>query len=392
MAKKKVMRVDESGGVHAMWAPSAAHRWLNCPASVVESEGMEQGTSSPAALEGTRVHKLGEDVLNGETQLEDLLEDQAYDAVELYVNEAEERFDNFDSDTTEYGVEDTLDLMMLIPEGSPNHWTMFGSADFWAYDPEGFSTPVIIDYKNGRSLVETADNPQLKLYAYGLMMKVDKPIMGVRVGIVQPNAAHIDGPVRYVDIPMREIKEIGLAARYALTNTHIKKAGDWCHFCPLVGNCRVKLALSQNVATSEFSKEVFAPTAVGDLTDKQITFILQNASGVVKFLDSVKAHAMVKMKTKPIKGLKLVRNPGRGMWKSDQEFANMVGALEIKDAFNLKPKGIGEIKKQLKELYEDSPEDLIAQYVTKSVGGFSVAAESDGRAEIVSAAAEFDDN
>ena len=51
---------------HARLSPSAASRWISCPASVRLLEGLEQAPSSPYAAEGTKAHALAELRLAGE--------------------------------------------------------------------------------------------------------------------------------------------------------------------------------------------------------------------------------------------------------------------------------------------------------------------------------------
>ena len=51
---------------HAILSPSAAARWLKCPASVAMTATMPEETS-PYALEGSIAHAVAESVLTGET-------------------------------------------------------------------------------------------------------------------------------------------------------------------------------------------------------------------------------------------------------------------------------------------------------------------------------------
>ena len=50
---------------HAILSPSAAARWLNCPASVAMTASMPEETST-YALEGSIAHAVAESVLTGE--------------------------------------------------------------------------------------------------------------------------------------------------------------------------------------------------------------------------------------------------------------------------------------------------------------------------------------
>lgn len=44
---------------HALFGPSSAHRWLECPGSVLLEQGMPD-TASESAAEGTLAHELAE--------------------------------------------------------------------------------------------------------------------------------------------------------------------------------------------------------------------------------------------------------------------------------------------------------------------------------------------
>ena len=50
---------------HAILSPSAAARWLKCPASVAMTASMPEETS-PYALEGSIAHAVAESVVTGE--------------------------------------------------------------------------------------------------------------------------------------------------------------------------------------------------------------------------------------------------------------------------------------------------------------------------------------
>jgi len=394
-AVRKVERVDESGGVHAMWSPSSANRWLNCPASVIESENLPQSKSSAAAIEGTLAHSYGEKVLLGDIELADIPDDEMRAGVEIYTEAVEAMYEEY-GDSVGFEVEGKIDLNHLIPGTVPQHWSCFGSADFLCFHTEDTQIPTVVDFKYGRRLVEVEKNKQMLLYAKGVIddlgIKSD-----VRLVIIQPRAAHKDGPVREWIAPAREVNEIGVSVTHVMSEANkkiIKKAGDWCTFCPLASGCDTKAQQIQSLAGAEFADEEFAPMVPSTMTNKQIALVIEHADSIRNWLGEVEAAAKLKLnKGKKIKGLKLVQSSGRRAWKDDKSFARLVKDLDLPhdEVYTQKPCGIGDMTAVLKTYYDEKPADLIAEYIVNNPGGVKVVSEDDGRIEYNPAKSEFAD-
>lgn len=355
--------------------------------------------TNPAAAEGTVAHKWCEKVLLGEAELDDVEDDTMRAGVEVYTTYAEEVFEKYHDPG--YEVEGKVELGHLIPGGSPPYWSCFGSADFFIYEnamakdmPEGmkYQIPEVIDFKYGRHAVEIVDNTQLMLYANGLAEDIGHR-GSVKITVVQPRAAHADGPVRSHIVTGKELRDLVIRARSVLSKAHkaIKVAGDHCFYCQLATDCEVKNKQIQKTASMEFAEDVFKPISKDAMSDEQIALIVKNHKAITKWMEGVVAAANVRSRGgKPIDGTKLVRNPGRNAWTDDATFAKMAIDLDIVDeAYKTAPKGIGDIKAILKEHYDNNPDDLIAEYVTKSEGSVSLVSDDDGRLEYNSAALDF---
>jgi hypothetical protein len=137
-------------------------------------------------------------------------------------------------------VEQGFDLSFIHPG-------MFGTNDSSVFVPGRELT--VIDYKHGSGkVVEVEDNPQLLYYALGALRELcwerneggwNERLMPetVRIVIVQPRAAHPNGPVREwvvtADYIIHEFAEALREAAIATTRHNAeRKAGEWCHFCP----------------------------------------------------------------------------------------------------------------------------------------------------------------
>jgi len=391
---KKVERIDESGGVHAMWSPSAASRWLECPKSVIESQAMVSPPSSGAALEGTKAHKFCERVLLDDLKLEEIEDDTMRAGVEMYTDYVESIFETYDDPG--YEVEGRVNLETLIPGSSPPYWSCFGSADFFIYDEGAAQIPEVIDFKYGRHTVEVKDNLQLMLYAFGLAEDIGYRGK-VKLTIVQPRAHHQDGPIRSWTVTGKQLTDLCLRARRVLTNAHNmeKKAGDHCHYCQLASRCETKFQEVRTMAADEFGKEEFSPPMSESMTDKQISLIVKHHKAMIKWIEGVVLSAASRVRGgEKIKGTKLIRNSGRNGWTDEAAFKRMCKDLEISkaDAYKLTPQGMGVIKKLLKEMYDNNPDDLIDEYISKSEGSISLVSADDARIEYNPAASEFADN
>ncbi len=391
---KKVERVDESGGVHAMWSPSSSERWLACPKSVIESQAVVSPPSSGAAAEGTKAHKYCERYLLDDFDLDEIEDDTMRAGVETYVEYIEEIFEKYGDPG--YEVEGRVVLDQLIPGNSPEYWSCFGSADFFIYDEENKVMPEVVDFKYGRHPVEVDNNKQLMMYALGLVEDIGHTGK-VKITIVQPRARHANGPVRSCIVTGKQLRDLKVQARRVLSNAHTmpKKAGGHCHYCPIASTCEVKFQEVRTMAAVEFSKDVFMPRTTESMTDKQIAQIVKHHKDMIKWIEGVVLDAASRVRSgKKLKGTKLIRNSGRNSWTDDKAFTNMCKDLEIpkSDAYKTVPKGMGDIKKLLKEMYDNPPDELIADYVTKSEGSISLVAADDARLEYNPAKSEFADN
>ncbi len=398
---KEIVHVDENGMRHSMWSPSAAKRWIRCPASVLESQDKKKKPPGKAALEGSKAHKHGELILLGEEELGDIEDPEMREGVQCYVDAVERIHGEYSNPG--YEVESELDLSHVLPKSAPEEWTCFGNADCVIWCEDNNEPPTVIDFKYGRMLVEACDNPQLMLYAHSLVTWLGYDGPHVRVVIVQPRAAHKDGPVRECVVSLKQLEAKAKDAMKAIHNAATeeqprKECGEWCDWCPVASRCDVAKQMAQNVAMVEFDDmdKGFEPIAFDQMTDYQILQVVKYRKTIENWMAEVCEEAKQRALGGDIPhGMKLARNSGRSAWTSPEDYDRMVEDLDMSEVeegmYVEKPKSISDVKKIISEYYDDPPDDLLADYITKSEGAIVLVPETDGRIEYNPASSEFDD-
>lgn len=147
--------------MHALFSPSSAHRWMNCPASLA-LESVEPGSTSKYAEEGTRAHEYAAAELTNPADA--LLVDAVYtpdmrDYVDQYVKGVREA-----AGGNHLLVEQRIDFSRWV-----NMPEQFGTADAIVIDDRQ-SELQIHDLKYGMGVaVDAEHNPQLMIYGLGAM-------------------------------------------------------------------------------------------------------------------------------------------------------------------------------------------------------------------------------
>lgn len=377
--------------VHARLSASGSAKWLNCPGSVsLESEFPDK--SSPEANEGTVAHALGELKINyalgdvtrnqfirrcnklaRENNCEELPADmQEYtDSYCNYVMEVYHKHKSRSGDTT-IAVEKKLDFFNYVPDG-------FGTGDCVIVS-DGILD--IIDLKYGKGvLVESDDNPQLKLYALGALEEYDYlyGIKEVHCTIYQPRKDNISVSV----ISVKDLREWGESivrprAKLALNENSECIAGKYCdsHFCKARAVCRAYNAKRQELAKYDFA-------APAKLSVEEIADILEIAPQISKWCDLVQAYALDRVIHNGVKfpGFKLVEGTSR---RKIVDAANAEKTL-LENGYTedeiIKKSLIG-LKDMEKLVGKELLTELIGKYIVKPVGAPCLVPETDKRPEL----------
>lgn len=230
---------------HSSITPSAATRWMMCAASVPMSVDAKRD-SSEASAAGTLTHRMAEfglrneqapDSWLGETELVDGFEitvtERHVEAANVYIEYILQRHKDMGGELL---IEKRVGAKEIHPE-------LYGTADAVLINDD---TLVVVDLKTGRYAVDVEDNPQLKIYALGVLETFGTAKhKKIETVIVQPTAWHRDGAIRsahydpagLVDWAFGVLKPAALAC---FEPDPQPVAGDWCRFCPAKPVCPMK--------------------------------------------------------------------------------------------------------------------------------------------------------
>lgn len=214
--------------MHAMLAPSSAHMWANCPASLYLQGDKKAGL---AAQEGRKAHELAHHMLTG----------IYWDILEYPLEMVEY--------VTEY-----VNFVTSVPAATKHYEQRvnifdrcFGTADVVACS---WNKLHVIDLKYGKNIpIDICNNEQLLLYAWGayktlwdgqeIASKTDDPHL-VRISIYQPRTK--DQLIKSQTLKFSElvyfINQIKPKAKLALNGSDKRNSGDWCIFCKQKFVCR----------------------------------------------------------------------------------------------------------------------------------------------------------
>lgn len=346
-------------GLHSQKSPSGAKRWHNCPGSIPMNESLPaemRSTSGYASKLGTVSHFLLETCLAErvppKTYLDRLLQIKDAETEEEHVvmlklgaklpRKNDERnntfvvdldmvanvdlgFDFVERRSIELGVPLRKPYLLLesrtnpVPDREDTSGTADVTIDAW---PTMLS---VVDYKNGRVVVEHDDNPQLLAYLAGRAHDTGWDHDEYEITVIQPNGRHSEGKARtapvtkerlrafvgehraaaervdtaaetfpgWISRPREDDATTGRIAKLDLEEDDFGqtwadvnlKAGEWCDFCDSTLMCPAFRAYKQSLARAEFGE-----VGVPDLATFRITStehareIVQNAAPYLRAL------------------------------------------------------------------------------------------------------------
>lgn len=375
---------------HAKLSPSAAHRWIRCPASVKLSEGVPDNPTIDAR-KGVLAHSLAE--LKARKRFFPMSartynsQRKKLQASEHYVREMEGYTDRYvevlDEHAMGFPSEPFTTLEAQVPVGQytgerkPDGTPSTGQADCIQI---GGDTLWVTDYKNGSGVpVPAEENPQMMLYALGAL-SLYAPIYGdsirqVKLTIVQPALKSVsDWETTRADLELWGENVIRAAARQALSEAPPPpSAGSWCRFCPVRARCRANADYSAALA--------FQPqTEPSLLTDGELGERLTLCRRLKSYVAVLEDYAKGALLTgKEIPGWKLVAGKSSRAWAGGEDAAfAALKAAGIDEAllYERVPQTPPKLEKALgSAVYKET----VAPLVEKKPGAPSLAEESDVR-------------
>lgn len=371
---------------HAFLAPSASHRWLNCPPSAKLCAALPDQTS-PYAAQGTDAHELCaylvEKALGREVK--DPTESLSYYDAEMQT--CAEGYAEFVMQEYELAKQTCPDTDVLIEQKVDfSKWVEggTGTADCILLSD---GTAEIIDYKHGLGVMVSAEseefggNPQLMCYALGLIDMFDGiyNIDTIRMAIYQPRRDNVSICQMSKDDLMKWAEEtLAPTAILATKGEGEFKAGDHCQFCKVKATCRKRAEYNLEMAKYDF--EVPAT-----LEDHEIEAILMKVDQLTSWAEDVKEYALNQaLQGKEYEHFKVVE--GRSNRKYTDE--NAV-AFAVKDAgFDPYEKKLLGITAMTSLLGKKKFEELLGGMITKPPGKPTLVSKSDKRPAMKNTAQE----
>ena len=386
---------------HSEYSPSGSSRWLHCTASISLLRTIKrENKSNFYADEGTAAHALGEDCLNKEVSAASRVgkkygNKNALFTVDKSMAREVQKYIDYVNDSVPLGgilfVENRVSLEHL-KEG------MFGTADAIIV---GKNYVEVCDLKYGRGIaVEAGDNTQMMIYAIGVLAHLSrhgyrlKPTDRIKMTIIQPRAPHPEGPIRYHEITIQELKDFQETVKAAIADScspnpsfcPTEKGCRWCEAAPI---CKAYANYNLEIARLEFAdfdkpkremKQSFKDQST--LSIEEVMKIYEHSKAMKQWLDSIEAYVIEEgRKGTAIPGYKLVYGRSNRKFANPAAVVDLASELEIPDdlLFNeAKMRSPAQLEKEVDEEVWEKFNEL----VTKPQGKIVLAPESDARMEV----------
>ena len=377
---------------HANLSPSAAERWISCPASVRVEAKYPNSPDSAYAAEGTKAHALGELeaglafgliterqytgryarwLLSDPILLdEDLLDMQRH--IAAYVALIAERAALFPHSQ--------VLLEQRVKTGIEQCW---GTADAVIVSPGHVE---VIDLKYGQGIPVSAwGNPQLRLYGVGAL-EMFGDVLGdtevVRVTVFQPRLDSTSTEeLTAVELRAWRDELIPLAAEALWgAKPRFGPSETACRWCAAAGECRARM---------EFMTQQDFGTEPDLLTVEELGELLDKVPGIRKWCEDVADAALRKAYSEgvAIPGWKVVLSNGN-RYVADQPKAIETFAaagFSAEEVITTRLKGIGDLEKLVKSAAvgpakkTTTLESVLGDLVAKKEGKPALAHEDDPR-------------
>lgn len=346
--------IDHGQRDHAAWAASATARNVHCAGALTLAQFAPPDKESIHAARGTACHQISEKCLrSGKDALEFLgtvektkeheieIDEELVNSAQMYVEYVKDRA-NLSCDPAVPArpcwIEERFSLTDL---GTP--FDAGGTGDAVIYNPD-LKTLEIVDLKNGMSVVDAKENPQLRTYALGaLLAHQDLDVETVTVTIVQPRAPHKDGRIRSETFHVADLiawtadllKAMG-RSKQAMDEFEPAKGNsvlmdEWsdkwlrpgkCTFCPVEATCPALRKQALAVAATYFEPDT-GEAKIGNLPTEMSPEKLAETLDMLDMLEAwvkaVRAYAHTQAENGvAIPGYQLAEKIGNRKWKADE--------------------------------------------------------------------------
>lgn len=423
---------------HALLSPSGSKKWLGCSASLLCEKDIPN-ESGQAAINGTAMHAVSEDLLNRHIKGETTVTAAHYKGVYV-LNEGKgpikavagkppagavlindgfvtmvERYTDYALgiiSSAEYvKIEMRAELTKLLhpgyisaglpasesAPGDPGVVKTFGTADLVAVIPrtDGSFMLLVGDLKTGRHAVEAKENKQLMLYALAILAKLRRlyDITLVRLAIFQP---YCGGPSEWditpegLDIFRKfaskraiEALDVYYGGKKNLKASHFRPSADACQWCRFNEKCnaRTKAAIQTGATTA-------TDADLGDdnheMTPEELKAAYEKLPELRQHIATIeKAMHAALLSGVAVPGYKLVTgNEGNRKWSDAAKVTEMLEGARIKRDMMFKESLISPTDAE-KVFKTEKPRiwRRLEKLIERAPGKPTIAAADDSRAE-----------
>lgn len=268
------MLADKNATGHSIFGPSAAHRWMRCPRSLIEGY-LAGDKPTYFAAEGSVAHWLGEGWLTsgsswvyqqlGTVQVKDGFEIEITEEMISFVEEYVE-ICSTDYEGTHY-VEVKVNLSKYTPVPS------FGTSDFIR---ASWGKLKVKDLKYGKVWVDPEDNEQGLAYALGAFEELDwlYNFQEIEIQIVQPRRENY-GIWTVTRAELLEFGEAYRAAAHAAWDPDAPYHPDpiACEYCPARRTCPALADVLVHIAQNSFDDipDGYSPDQAVAVIQREVT-------------------------------------------------------------------------------------------------------------------------
>ena len=394
---------------HAQLSPSARYRWATCPGSVRESAKVPERPSSAAAIEGTHTHSVLEHCIKSGLEDASLTVGTVFADHEgkFEVNQAQAKRVQFALDYIAKRLEENPGAEVIAEERvDPAYLVgrsdMSGTVDVQLIGSTGIE---IIDYKDGFNPVKAEGNPQMEMYALGIIAKYmaqGRFFEKIAMTIIQPKAREtggtgIDTHVTTVAELLGKVQQVKAEAAATDDPDAPLVPGDaQCKYCPAAGGCRARAEqsfASLGVSFDQLSQKA-ADKQPNEMSDEELREIIEAAPLIRQMLEGAEQEALRRFEAgMPVAGLKAVNGRGSRAWAfPEEEMADKLKRMGLPKDVLWKTSLITPAQAE-KAVWEKtragekvavqlSPRQLKTletEYIKKSAGKLTIVPESDSR-------------
>lgn len=387
---------------HAIASPSSAEKWLNCANSLAAELGQPDTAGGAAAL-GTAKHELLAHCLLEGCRAESYLAVNEFQVDEAFAADVQNVVDNVRARIQNYenlGYRVEMDLEQAVPIG---HITgeegATGTADivlrvYHDVLPAFFD---VIDAKFGYGEVQADDNPQLKMYALGVIEKhsltdefdycnlvIAQPARSreliegepINSEVLAAWGSEVAGPAAWLALKIRDENRLH-PDYYSVTE-------KGCQWCKAAAVCPARIKHVEEAIGVDFE------TIAEDAPDANL--IPEDSLGekfaalevIEDWIKAVRARVeAVLLAGKQVSGIKLVAGKkGNRQWSSEEEAEALMRKFALKQDQMYSKKLLG--PKPILDLLKDQPRRFkqIEALVVQHNGKPHVALDSDKRSAL----------